>query len=83
MIIETEEKLALGSNEDPRSKPVWCPACRRQVEMVTPERAARIAGVGARAIFRWIEADAVHFIEDCGHLLICVPTLTVLPPVIE
>ena|SRR5262249_36053111 len=72
--IETEEEIAL-SNQGQRSRLTWCPACRSQVEMVTPELAARMNGVSALTIYRWIEAGAVHFIEDCGYLLICVPTI--------
>ena len=74
MIIETEEKTALSSNQDQHLKLMWCPACRRQVEMVAPEQADGIAGVSTRTIYRWIEAGVVHFIEDSG-LLICVPTI--------
>jgi hypothetical protein len=68
VIIETEEKTAPGSNQDQPLDLMWCPACRCRVEMVTPEQAARMAGVSARTIHRWIEAGAVHvtvhFIED-------------------
>jgi excisionase family DNA binding protein len=69
--IETEERVVLRGSPDPRSTLKWCPVCRRQVEMVTPEQAAQIAGVSTRTIYRWIEAGAVHFIEDGGRLLVC------------
>jgi len=73
--IETQESVVLRGSSDRRSTLKWCPACRRQVEMVTPERAAQIAGVSPRTIYRWIEAGTIHSVEDCGHPLICRPAL--------
>jgi hypothetical protein len=73
--IETEETVALRSSQGKGSSLMWCPACRRQVEMVAPEQAAEIAGVSTRAIYRWIEAGPVHFTEARGYLLICVASL--------
>jgi hypothetical protein len=49
VIIETEEEIAL-SNQDHRSGPTWCPACRRPVEMVTPERAAEKMALARAAL---------------------------------
>lgn len=74
--IETEERTVLPSGRERRSTLMLCPACRRQVEMVTPEHAAWVAGVRPRTIYRWVEAGAIHFIEDRGHLLICLPALS-------
>ena len=76
--IETEESVVLRGSPGLRSTLKWCPVCARQVEMVNPEQAAQIAGVTSRTIYRWVEADRVHFTEDCGRLLICVPALSVL-----
>ena len=75
MTIETEETVVIYGSQDRGSASMHCPACRRQVEMVTPAEAARSAGVSPRRVYRWIEEDAVHFIESCGHLLICVASL--------
>lgn len=45
--------------------------------MVTPERAAAIAGVTVRTINRWVEAESVHFTETRnGLLLLCVYSLS-------
>ena len=73
--IETEEIL-LRPVANRRNLPMWCPNCRRKVEMVTPEHAAQIAGVTLRTIYRWVDAATVHFVEDRGSVLICVPALT-------
>ena len=48
MIIEIEEKTALGGNADQHLNLMWCPACGRRAEKVTPEQADRMAGVSAR-----------------------------------
>ncbi len=76
MTIETEEKTVLRGSQSQRSTLMWCPICRRQVEMVTPEQAAQIAGVSARTIYRRIEAGKAHSIEDCDRSkLICLDSL--------
>ena len=72
MTIETEESVVLRAGAEQHAPLIrWCPGCRRQVEMVTPEQAAQIAGASPRAIHNWIEAGRVHFIEDFGRLWIC------------
>jgi hypothetical protein len=54
----------------------WCDGCLAEVQMITPNEAAAIAGVGSRAIYRWIEESRVHFIEDPSKLiLVCVPSI--------
>jgi excisionase family DNA binding protein len=61
------------------SKPVtaWCPGCARESVMSSPEEAARLAGVSVRAIYRWVEAGAIHFTETReGVTLICVASST-------
>jgi len=79
--IETEEKAVIRGARDRGSSLMWCSGCRRKVQMVTPERAAQIAEVSTRTIYRWIEASTVHFVEDSGHLLVCVQTLPLRAPV--
>jgi len=74
--IETEENILLRPVANGRALPMSCPNCRREVEMVTPEHAAQIAGVTQRTIYRWVDAATVHFVEDRGSVLICVPALT-------
>jgi hypothetical protein len=54
----------------------WCPSCAQQVEMVSPDEAAVIARVSSRTIYRWVEAEKLHFIETSqGTLLICIGSL--------
>lgn len=76
MTVETEEKTVLRGSQGQRLTLMWCPACQREVEMVTPEQAAQIARVEERAVDGWVEAGTVHFIEDFGRLWICVSALS-------
>lgn len=40
--------------------------------MVTPEQAAALVNVTPRIIYRWVEAQLLHFVEEeTGQLLIC------------
>lgn len=44
--------------------------------MVTPDEAAAITGVTPRNIYRWIEAERLHYTEmPEGLLLICINSL--------
>jgi hypothetical protein len=77
--IETEENTVVGTIADRSTILAWCPSCRRQVEMVTPEQAAKIANVSTRAIYRWTEAEVVHFIHESERaLVICRDSLASL-----
>jgi len=54
----------------------WCPECSAITAMVTPQRAAAIAGVTVRHINRLVEAERVHFAEtESGLLLLCINSL--------
>jgi hypothetical protein len=57
----------------------WCEGCAGPVEMFTPEEAAALARVTSRAIYRWVEANRVHFTEAPeGYILICLSSLSAL-----
>lgn len=54
----------------------WCPRCADFVAMLTPEQAAALAGVSTRLVFRWLEADRLHFVETTSPSpLVCLPSL--------
>lgn len=54
----------------------WCEACAHQVKMITPEEAAAFSGVTPRTVYRWIEAEKLHFTETAeGLLMICIKSL--------
>jgi excisionase family DNA binding protein len=62
--VETDEIVVLKGT--PGAVRTHCPVCRREVRMISPEQAARIAGVSLRTIYRWIEAGNVHFSQTPG-----------------
>ena len=57
----------------------WCEGCAEEVGMVTAEQAAAISGIGPRAIYQAVEADALHFVETADRVLfICPKSLNAL-----
>lgn len=70
IIVETERVIIIPSPTVPFY--LWCDACSMQTEMVTPEQAAALVRVTPRTVYRWIEAQLLHFVEEPdGRLLIC------------
>ena len=54
----------------------WCPLCAAQVELLRPEEAAQLIGIGIRLLFRLLEQAQLHFLETpAGGVLICLPSL--------
>ncbi len=77
--IETRRVLTIRRRQ-PLTR-VWCEGCLAEVQMISPNEAAAIAGVGARTIYRWIEESRVHFIEDSSEvILVCAPSIGVAEP---
>ncbi len=48
-----------------------CGECPDPVAMVTAEEAAAIYGVSIRLVYRWVEANAIHFADTGGAVLVC------------
>lgn len=68
IIIETERVIIVPSP----TAPLWCAACSLPVEMLTPQQAAALINVTPRTVYRWVEAQLLHFLEESdGQLLIC------------
>jgi excisionase family DNA binding protein len=62
-----------------RHAPVYCAACPSPVPLLTPDEAAALAGVSTRTLYRWVEAERIHFTETpAGRLLVCPHSLTLL-----
>jgi hypothetical protein len=72
--IETHRVIAIHGRRG--AALAWCEACRASVQMVTPEAAAVLARVSPRAVYRWVEAEEVHFVETAdGWLLVCLNSI--------
>ena len=52
-----------------------CPACLKEVEMVSLEEAALLAGVGLRDICRQVGDDHIHLVETAEATLVCTNSL--------
>jgi hypothetical protein len=53
----------------------WCPACLKEVEMVSLKEAAVLTGVSLRDICRRVGADDIHFFETADGGLVCTSSL--------
>ena len=74
IVVELDEVFVIRSRH--AGAVAWCAECGDQVQMLTPDQAATIAGLSSRTIYRWIEAREVHFSETSeGYLLICQSSL--------
>jgi excisionase family DNA binding protein len=72
--IETERVIVIRKRRPLTQE--WCNRCGEIVSMVTVDEAAGIAGVSSRTIYRWVEADRIHFTETSDRrLLICPDSL--------
>lgn len=60
IIYETEEVTTVKAR---RYFKGFCGPCNGFVEMLAPEAAAQLTGLGEREIFRLIETGEIHFIE--------------------
>ena len=73
--IETDRVFVLSRRRI--SVLTWCAACGERVTMITPDEAAITARVSSRAIYRWMEAERLHFTETAdGFLLVCTNSLS-------
>lgn len=59
--FESEETIILKQGSSAVTG--FCPVCRTDVELISPEGLALLTGVSERTIFRLIEAGRIHFIE--------------------
>ena len=55
---------------------LWCGQCSNHTQRLTAEEAAKLMNVSTRTIYRWAEAERIHFTEPAhGGLLICFGSL--------
>ena len=73
--IETREVLFVRRLV-PETPALPCAECADAAGMLTPQEAARRAGVTQRTIYRWVEDGLVHFAETAdGRLFVCLAPL--------
>lgn len=72
--VITAEKIETYTvrQEPPQAFQTYCEMCDPKVSCLTVDQTVTVTGLGARTIFRLIEAGEVHFLEtEEGHLLLC------------
>ncbi len=64
--IETERLLIVSRHHGAID---WCGVCNQRVRMISVDEAAALARLSSRTIYRWVEAERIHFIETTDGLL--------------
>lgn len=68
--VETHRTLRIRLSA--RRVRLFCPDCAEEVEMVSADVAARVAGLSEREVFRLVESGELHHAEaPDGRLLVC------------
>jgi len=68
--IETRQQTRIYKRR--QTITMWCRLCAEDVSMISPNEAAALFSISARAIFRLTEKGEIHFLEnELGALLIC------------
>jgi excisionase family DNA binding protein len=72
--VDRSRLIVLKRRNGPGSQ--WCAVCCERVAMLTTDEAATIANVTSRTIYRWADAEKLHFMETAeGVLMICCTSL--------
>ena len=57
---------------------LFCATCLSPTPLIAPDEAAVLAGVSTRTIYRWVEAEQLHYSETPeGRLLVCPNSLPI------
>jgi tRNA A22 N-methylase len=73
-VVITAEKTETYTfrQESPQSFQTYCEKCDQSIRCLTMDQTVKVTGLGARTIFRLVEAGEIHSYEnDEGHLLLC------------
>ena len=74
--ISVERIRVFAANRRETTCTDWCKSCDEQVQMITPDEATSITGIGSREIYRLIELSEFHFSEtEEGLIRICLNSL--------
>lgn len=52
-----------------RGDQVWCPTCKQYVDLLRIRRAAKIADVSSKTIYRYVEEGKVHIVKVAGSTI--------------
>jgi excisionase family DNA binding protein len=48
---------------------VWCPRCGQYAMLLRTSKAARVADVSCKTVYRYIEEGKVHFVKIAGSTI--------------
>lgn len=48
---------------------VWCPRCNRYVQLLKIRKAAKVADVSCKTIYRYVEEGRVHVVKVAGSTI--------------
>lgn len=74
LFVITAEKTETYTvrQEPPQSFQTFCEKCDQEIRCLTLDQTVKITGLGARTIFRLVEAGDLHCYEtEEGHMLLC------------
>lgn len=72
IVVEIDERIAV-TNEEQQFE-AYCSECKKMTQMVTPKTAAILTEISEREVFRLIEGNEAHFIEN-ARILVCIESL--------
>ena len=73
-LVITAEKLETYTirQDPPQNFQRYCEKCDQAMSSLTVDQAVKVTGLGARTIFRLVEAGELHAFEtEEGYLLLC------------
>lgn len=72
LITSVRHQVSIVRVTKEASTHAFCPGCETEMEMLTLDSAARIAGISERQLIDQIVGNRVHSSESTnGHLLVC------------
>ena len=74
LTIETERIFVIRRSGEAERRAV-CEACQEVVHLLSVDEAVTLTRVGARAIYRMVEAEELHITETAEDMLICFNSL--------
>ncbi len=48
---------------------VWCPRCKQYVQLLKIRRAAKLADVSCKTVYRYVEEGKVHTVKIAGSTI--------------
>jgi predicted transcriptional regulator len=48
---------------------VWCPRCKRYVQLLKVAKAARVADVSCKSVYRYVEEGKVYSVKVAGSTI--------------